>query len=253
MFPCFQDSLWCLVCLSFGLYWWANILVLLFWCILFPGPTPYFNSVIGEWVEADKLIKSPFAAVAFLRCFLQLKVVFFFFLIVVGNPGLVPHYLISKKPWLAAGLVRDKRMPQWRFHWSSWVCPVFWDLSFIWTHQNGRELTSMRKNYVFRFVLGFGESFPKRWTACTGMAAGDLSLPLLNPLCTDVLATHPTVLEHPWHHKILAFRVKQQQIHLSLKTRLWWHRGSLAVLEDRIDSMGRQTRQLALSAALGQT
>jgi len=53
--------------------------------------------MIREWVEAEKLIKSPFAAVAFLRCFLQLKFsvfVFFFYYIfffntVVRNSGLV--------------------------------------------------------------------------------------------------------------------------------------------------------------------
>lgn len=65
-------------------------------------------------METEKLIKSPFAAVAFLRCFLELKG--FFLYIVVRNPGLVPHHLILKKTWLGAGLVRDRRMPQWRFH-----------------------------------------------------------------------------------------------------------------------------------------
>lgn len=111
MFLCSWDSLWCLVCLFFSLYWWANILVLLFWCRLFPGPTPYFNSIIGEWVEAKKLIKSPFAAGEFLRCFLQLKFWGFFFNIVIRNPHLVPHCLILKKPWVRLALVRERRMP----------------------------------------------------------------------------------------------------------------------------------------------
>lgn len=30
----------------------------------------------------------------------------------VGNPDLVPHHLILEKPWLGAGLLRDRRMPQ---------------------------------------------------------------------------------------------------------------------------------------------
>lgn len=152
MLLCSWDSLWCLVCLSFSLYWWANILVLLFWCRLFPGPIPYFNSIIGEWVEAKKLIKSTFAAGEFLRCFLQLKFWGFLY-IVVRSPHLVPHFLILKKPWLGFAFVRDKedawKEAKGRFHWSSWVCPVCRDEVLTWTHWNGRELTfTMCKNYL---------------------------------------------------------------------------------------------------------
>lgn len=73
---------------------------------------------------------------------------------------------------------------------------------------------------VSRFVLGFGGFFPESWTPCAGMAAEDLSLLVLNSLCTDILATHLAVPEHPWDHKILAFRVKQQEMKLVLNTRL---------------------------------
>lgn len=79
-------------------------------------------------------------------------------------------------------------------------------------------------------MLRFGESFPESWTACTGMPS---SLPVLNPLWTDLFAAHP---EHPWHHKILFFRVNQQQIQLALSTRLWCYRGSLTVQDRAWDS-----------------
>lgn len=71
------------------------------------------------------------------------------------------------------------------------------------------------------------------------------------PLCvellyTDVMAAHLAVPEHPWHQKILAFSIKQQQIQLALNIRLWWCRG--------VGSAGGQGRQHGaadLSAGLG--
>lgn len=79
---------------------------------------------------------------------------------------------------------------------------------------------SVYKLSVSRFVLGFVGFFPESRTACAGMAAEDLSLLVLNLLCKDILATHLTVPEHPWDHKILAFGVKQQEMQLALNNRL---------------------------------
>lgn len=52
-----------------------------------PEPTSHSNSIMREWVEAKKLIKSHFVAIAFLRYFIQ---IFFFFYFFLSLPSFLP-------------------------------------------------------------------------------------------------------------------------------------------------------------------